>query len=75
MAVTRYYLYELRSVCVLSDNLEYLLIRHLSSPSSARLKEFYYTSKAVVPAYQIAWCRTIGDHSAILTTVMTLYLV
>ena len=39
-AVTTNYLKEHRLLEVVSDNLEYLIIRHLSCPLCARLKEF-----------------------------------
>jgi hypothetical protein len=35
-------LYQHRSLHVLSDNPEYLIIHHVSSPTCARLKKFYH---------------------------------
>jgi hypothetical protein len=65
------YLCELRSVWVLSDNLAHLMIWHLSSPLGVGLREFYYTSKMLVPVYQITLCLITEDHSVTLTTAMT----
>jgi len=39
------YLYQHRSLHALSDNPEYLIIHHVSSPMCARLKKFYCDNK------------------------------